>query len=78
MWTTLVSVIFDEILAGRHDETPIQGIRETECGIFLDAHSTAGDLRQAGEANLWKNFFAGSNAEFVSHRSNCRLIWLID
>lgn len=52
----LVSVVFDEVLASRHDETPIQGSRKAERGIFLDAHSTAGDLRQAGETNLWKKF----------------------
>jgi len=47
-----VSVILDEILTRWHDQAPIQGIRETESGILLDAHATPGNFRQIGEADL--------------------------
>lgn len=51
-----ISVVFDEILASRHDVAPIQGTGEAESGIFLDADAAPGDLGQTGETDLWKSF----------------------
>jgi len=52
--TLFVSVIFDEVLAGRNNETPIYGICKTESGILLYAHATPGYLCQVDEADLRK------------------------
>lgn len=69
----LVRIIFDEVLAGQDDETPINGIRETEGGILLYAYATPRYLSQVGEADLRK-CFAGLAVEITSQRSNGRLI----
>lgn len=57
-----VCIIFDEVLAGQDDETPIDGIRKTEGGILLNAYATPGYLCEVGEADLRK-YFAGLVAE---------------